>query len=181
MRRLGSAAVGVVLLTACNLRAGPASTPTLTSEEALQTAQAIADATRRAASPTPSPTPIPPSPTPILATDTPTATATPTTAVVTANYNAYVRAGPDVSFEWIDFLLQGQSAQVAGRYENPDSGTWWYIRRLGEGKDGWIWSGAVTLSGDASAVPLMPLPATPTPPAAPTSPPTATATPTLST
>ncbi len=179
MKTLTSAAFGALLLTACSLRAAPASTPTLTSDHALQTAQAIADVTRRAASPTPSPTPIPPSPTPILATDTPTPTATPSSATVTANYNAYVRAGPDVSFDWIDFLLQGQSAEVVGRYENPDSGTWWYIRRLSEGKDGWVWSGAVTLSGDASGVPLMPAPATPTAPPAPTSPPTATASPTL--
>lgn len=177
MIRLASIALCALLLSACSLRAAPASTPTLTSDQALQTARAIADATRRAASPTTSPTPIPPSSTPVLATDTPTPTATLTMATVTANYNAYVRAGPDVSFDWIDFLLQGQSAQVVGRYENPDSGTWWYIRRLGEGKDGWIWSGAVTLSGDARGVPLMTAPATPTPPPAPTSPPTSTASP----
>lgn len=178
MKRLVWIAIVSLSATACSLRRAPASTPTLSGDQALQTAQAIADATRRAASPTPSPTPITPSPTPILATDTPTATATPTVAIVTANYNAYVRAGPDVSFDWVDFLLQGQTAQVVGRYENPTSGTWWYLRRLGQGKDGWIWSGAVTLSGDAGGIPLMPSPATPTPAPAPTSSPTTTASPT---
>ncbi len=174
MRRSASAAIAVLLLSACSLPGAPASTPTLTSDEALQTAQAIADATRRAASPTPSPTPPTPSPTPTLATETPTATSTPSMAIVTANYNAYVRSGPDVSFNWVDFLLQGQSAQVVGRSENAASGTWWYIRRLGEGKDGWVWSGAVTLSGDPSGVPLMVSPPTVTPSPAPAASPTVT-------
>ncbi|MEW6566727.1 MAG: SH3 domain-containing protein [Chloroflexota bacterium] len=178
MKRLAPLAAALLTLAACTLRAGPTPTPTLSSQDALRTAETMAEATRLAASPTASPTPVPASPTPVLTTDTSTPTATPSSAIVTANYNANVRSGPDVAFDWVDFLLQGQSAQVVGRYENTESGTWWYIRRIGQGKDGWIWGGAVTLSGDASGIPLLPPPPTSTsaPPPAPS--PTLTPSPT---
>lgn len=166
--------VVILALCGCADRAGVQETATLSSEDAIRTAEAIADATRHAATPTLSPTPVPPSPTPILATVTPSSTPTPSSAIVTANYNANVRAGPDDTYAWIDYLLQGQPAQVVGRYENPRWGTWWYIHRIGQGKDGWIWSGAVTLSGDASGVPYLPAPPTSTPAPAPTTPPSAT-------
>ncbi|MCZ6529185.1 MAG: hypothetical protein O6949_02480, partial [Chloroflexi bacterium] len=64
---------------------------------------------------------------------------------------------------------------------------WWLIRRFGEaGRDGWVWSGAVTLSGNEAGVPVLEPPPTPTPtpseeptgpPPTPSDTPTATDTP----
>jgi hypothetical protein len=132
----------------------------LSSEEVLATAQARAEATRQATFQTPPPTPITPSPTAPLITDTPVPSVTPTPArpIATADYNAYVRTGPDESYSDIDFLFQGQQGYIIGRYENDVTGTWWYIERIGEGKDGWIWSGAVTTSGDVLGVQLLEAP-----------------------
>ena len=53
--------------------------------------------------------------------------------------------------------------EVIGRYNNLVSGTWWYIQRSGEGKDGWVWDAAVTLTGDIDSVPLRDAPPTPSP------------------
>jgi hypothetical protein len=75
--------------------------------------------------------------------------------MVTADYNAYVRSSPDESADNVDFLLEGQRGYIVGRYENETTGTWWLIERIDEGKDGWIWSGAVTTSGDTLGVPLI--------------------------
>lgn len=168
---------GSLLAAGCNLGgpAGPTATPTLSSEDVLQTAEAMAEMTRQAASPTPSPTPVTPTATEILETATPENTPTPSDARITANYNANVRSGPDEAFPGIDFLLQGDHAQPVGRYENPANGTWWYITRE-EGFDGWIWGGAVTFSGNEASVPLRESPPTPTP--GPSATPTPTPTPT---
>jgi hypothetical protein len=85
-------------------------------------------------------------------------TPTPGRAIVTADYNAYVRSGPDEEYANIDFLLDGQSGYIVGRYENEVTGTWWLIERIEEGKDGWVWSGAVTTSGDTIGIPLLEAP-----------------------
>ncbi len=115
-----------------------------------------------ASSPTPSPTPITPTATEQLETNTPAPTSTPSAPAIRANYNAYVRTGPDEAFDYIDFLLEGKTAQVIGRYENPSNGTWWYVHPDEGGLEGWIWGGAVTFSGNASAVPERESPPTPT-------------------
>jgi len=41
-------------------------------------------------------------------------------------------------------------------------GTWWYIKRIGQGLNGWVWGGAVTFSGDATGIPYLEAPPTPT-------------------
>ena len=137
---------------------GAAGEQDLSSEGAIATAQAAAAQTRAAFTPTEPPTPVPPTPTPVLETATPTVTATPDAPIVTASYHAYVRAGPGADFEAIDFFLEGQRAEVIGRFENPVDGTWWYVRRIEVGRDGWVWSGAVTLGGDAGRVPAFATP-----------------------
>ncbi len=154
---------GAFLVSAgCSLSAGTASTPTPSAEQVIRTAQAMAEATRGAATPTLPPSPVPPSPTMPLATDTPASTSTPTSPIATADYNANVRSGPDESYPVIDVFLQGQTADVVGRNNNLSSGTsggtWWLLRRIGGGLDGWVFSGAVTLSGDSSGVPNQELP-----------------------
>lgn len=156
---IGSLLIALAFLTgACGAGTGVSSTRS--SEAVLATAYAKAELTKQATFQTPPPTPVTPSPTPPLESPTPTVTVTPTPAqpVVTANYNAYVRSGPDESYDSIDFFLEGQRAFVEGRNENGTNGTWWYIRRIDEGKDGWVWSGAVTLSGDASGIPILEAP-----------------------
>jgi len=154
---------GALLASAgCSLGAGTPSTPTPSSDQVIRTAEAMAEATRGAATPTPLPSPIPPSPTVLQATGTPAASSTPTTPIVTADYNANVRSGPDESYPVIDVFLQGQTADVVARNNNLSSGTsggtWWLLRRIGGGIDGWVFSGAVTLSGDPSGVPNQELP-----------------------
>jgi hypothetical protein len=149
----------VVFLGAC----GPAPSETndhRSSQDVLETAQARAEATRAATFQTPPPTPITPSPTAPLVTDTPVPATTPTPSqpIAIADYNAYVRSGPDETYANIDFLLQGQHGITLGMYENESSGSWWYIDRIEEGKDGWIWSGAVTVSGNVIGVPVLEAP-----------------------
>ncbi len=143
-----------ILVGACRAETGVSSTRS--SDAVIATAYVDAELTKQATFQTPPPTPVTPSPTPPLESPTPAMTATPTPGqpVVTADYNAYVRLGPDESYDSLDFFLEGQRAFVEGRYENETNGTWWYIRRIDEGKDGWVWSGAVTLTGDAFGIPI---------------------------
>lgn len=154
-----------LLLTSCNIGAPPEQDipPTLSSEDVMRTAEAIAQATRQAATATPTAPPATPTPTEIPATQTPTQTATPSSAIVIADYNANVRSGPAEAFEQIDFLLEGDAANAAGRFIHDESGVWYYITRQGQGLPGWIWSGAVTLSGNPDSIPFLESPPTPTP------------------
>jgi uncharacterized protein YgiM (DUF1202 family) len=150
--------IGLILISSvlwgCSPAAGLEGDPTRTSGVVFETAQARAELTRQATFQTPPPTPVTPSPTAPLVTLTPTLTLTPTPSqpIVTAEYNAYVRTGPDESYENIDFLLEGQSGVVIARYENEVNGTWYLIERVEQGKNGWVWNGAVTLAGDISGV-----------------------------
>jgi len=79
----------------------------------------------------------------------------------------------------IDGFYQGQTARLVGRYVNGLGELWWYIDRIGAGIDGWVWDGAVAVTGDANAVPFLTPPPTPTPVPAATA--TATSTPTSTT
>jgi len=143
-----------LLLTACS-SGNTASSATIGSESVLQTAQAKAELTRQATFQTPPPTPIPPSPTTPYETPTitPTLTPTPGRPILTADYNAYVREGPDETYRHVDYLLESQRAYIVGRFENTVSGTWYQIERVDDGKNGWVWSGAVTFNGDAASIP----------------------------
>lgn len=152
-----------LLLLGCTTGEEMNSTPTWSGEEVISTAKAYAELTRQATALTPPPTPIPPSPTAIPPTPSLEPTETLGPPIVTANYNAYVRNGPDEVYDHIDFFLEGQNADVIGQYENPVSGIWWYIQRIGEGRDGWVWDGAVTLTGFADGVPFLDPPPTPSP------------------
>jgi len=159
MRRVLIAALAVVALTGCSRAGTP---PTLSADDVISTARAAAAQTRQAVTPTPSPTPVPPTAT--TPPETPTATAVPTasTPIVTANETANVRSGPGAEYEWIDFLYEGQPAEVIGQFENAGTGTWWYIHRIGGGLDGWVWGQVVTLSGNEALIPLLePSPASP--------------------
>ena len=121
----------------------------------ISTAQVAAALTRQAATPTPSQTPVPPTGT------MPRETATATTAPTTNDTHRHGQRDCQCAlwarrdYEWIDFLYQGQSAYVVGRYENAETGTWWYVRRIGGGLDGWVWGQVVALSGSDALIPFL--------------------------
>ena len=142
-----------------------AGTATRSAEDVLATAEALADLTRAATVQTLPPTPEPPTATATPPGPTATPTATEGPPVVEADYNAYVREGPDESFAFVDYFLEGQQGEVIGRFENTEYNppTWWYIRRIDQGKDGWVWSGAVTFYGEESGVPVISVDFTPSP------------------
>lgn len=163
-RRLASALLAALLLAAgCNSSREPEATPTISAEQVLLTAQAIAEATLQAVTPTQPPTPLPPTETPIQETATPEPSPTPGSPILTAVYNANVRFGPGEEYPVIDFLLAGQTADVVGRNDDTPIGTWWLIERTEQGRNGWIWSGAVEVSGSTVGVPVLEKPPTPTP------------------
>lgn len=165
-------------VTGCKSKNGTEAEATLSSQDVIHTAEAIAEATRSAITPTQTRMPITPTVTTPPMTPTPSETATPGMAMATANYNANVRTGPGEEYDWVDFFLAEQVAELLGRYDNPSSGTWWYLRRIEIGLDGWVWGGAVTLAGDTSGVPYLEPPPTPTSTPKPTNPPAPTDTPT---
>jgi hypothetical protein len=178
MRRPAFLTLAALALAGCTLSSGSGSTPTLTSDEVIQTAQAGAQQTRQAYTPTATRVVESPTPSAPALSATPESSATPTSALATADQTANVRTGPGTAFDWVDFLYQGQSAEIVGRYESDSEGTWWFIHRVGQGLDGWVWGGVITTSGDLSGVPFLVSPPTPTPGPSPTPvPSTATSTP----
>ena len=150
----------VSLLAGCRAASG---TPTLSSDDVLRTAQAIAEQTRSAPTDTATPVPETATPTIPLPTSTPTETSTPNFAAVTAAYNVSVRSGPGEEYPILDLFLQGQTAQVIGRFDESPIGTWYLVTRIGQGINGWVWSGATESSGDLVGVPILEAPPTPEP------------------
>ena len=142
-------------LGACS--GGRGGTPTPSADDVIRTAEAMAEQTRQAATPTLSPTPMPPTATFTPATPTPAVTATPEILgpVVTADYPVKVRSGPGEEYEEVDLFLTGQMARVVGRFDDTSIGTWYLVERIDVGKDGWVWSGAVTLAGDPAVIPVV--------------------------
>ena len=180
IRRIGSKSwlLGVLMLfalSACNFSSQGADTPTPSSEQVLQTAQAIVQATLDAVTPTETMSPPTDTPGPPTETFTPEPTGTPSIPTAVADYNANIRFGPGEEYEVIDFILAGEAGEIVGRYDDTPIGTWWFIRRFGEaGRDGWVWGGAVTLIGNEAGVPVLEPPPTSTPTAGPTASPSET-------
>ncbi len=166
-----------LVIASCSSSEGQSDEPTRSSEDVLRTAEAIAQKTRQAVTPTHTNTPITPTATSPPPTETPVWTAPPTVPIVSPVYNANVRSGPDEAYPIIDFFLDGQEAEVIGRYEHPQMGTWWFINRIGQGLNGWVWNGAVILSGNPAEIPYFEPPPTPTETPIPTSLPQPTDTP----
>ncbi len=157
------ALVALLVLSLASCRSGAGETPTLTSEDVLETARAIAEQTRSAVTPTPSQVPETSTPTIPLPTGTPTASATPNVPTAVASYNVSVRSGPGEAYPIVDLFLEGQAGQILGRYDQSPIGTWWLILRVGQGINGWVWSGATTVSGETAAVPVLDAPEIPEP------------------
>jgi hypothetical protein len=152
------------MIVGCSSKQEPTEQPTRSSEDVLRTAEAIAEKTRQSSTSTPEPIPteVTPSPTVVEQSPTPNPTETLTSPRVRADYNANVRSGPDEGYPVIDFFLAGEEADVIGLNIHPTMGTWWYIKRIGQGLNGWVWGGAVTFSGDATGIPYLEAPPTPT-------------------
>ncbi|MCJ7514174.1 MAG: SH3 domain-containing protein [Anaerolineales bacterium] len=151
-------------LAAC--RSGAAlTTATPSPAQVFATAAAIAELTQSAVTPTPTLSPNTATPEAPTVTPTLAASATPDRPILTALYNAYVRSGPDEVYPNVDFILQNQTAEVVGRYDNLGPGTsagpWWLVRRIGGGLDGWVFGGAVTVGGNVNFVPAVDPPPTP--------------------
>ena len=148
------------------------------SEDVLRTAEAIAQQTRQSSTATPVVPTETATPEPPEVTSTPQLTATPEIPMLEALYNANVRSGPDENYPIIDIFFQEQRAEVVGRYDHPNLGSWWFIRRIGEGLNGWVWGGAVNFYGNPALVPFFEPPPTPTSSPEPTdpAPPTETST-----
>jgi hypothetical protein len=156
-------AVVLILVTTAGCRGGSSAPPTVSSDDVLATAHAIAQMTRNA--PTDTPTPVPETATPTVPPDTPTpsATATLNFPAVTASYPVSVRSGPGEEYPILDLFLEGQAGQIIGRYDLTPIGTWYLITRIGQGINGWVWSGATVVTGDISTVPVLEAPPTPEP------------------
>ncbi len=175
-----AAAFLLPILASCNLPSREAESPTPSSEQVLQTAQAIAQSTRDAVTPSPLPPTRTNTPEPPAETATPEPTGTPSIPTAVADYNANIRSGPGEEYEVIDFILAGEAGEIIGRWDDTPIGTWYFIRRFGEaGRDGWVWGGAVTLSGNEFGVPAMTPPPTPSGTPEPTNPPAPTETPAI--
>ncbi len=155
----------LVLITALIASCGNAGTSTRSAEDVFATAQAFAELTRAATKLTSPPTEAPPTATSTPPGPTYTSTATEGPPIVEADYNAFVRSGPDETFEFVDYFLDGQRGEVIGRFENVEYNppTWWYIQRIDQGKDGWVWSGACTFYGNESGIPVISVDFTPSP------------------
>lgn len=99
---------------------------------------------------------------PTAAAEEPSATVAPAgpTASVKEGDFVNVRKGPAVAFDKLGTLDKGQSAPVRGK--NAD-GTWWQITyaTAAEGV-GWVYAQLITITGDATAVPVVAGPALPT-------------------
>jgi hypothetical protein len=149
--------MGVLAGLAAGCTVAGQGTPTPPAEDVIRTAEAMAEQTRQAASPTPSPTLV--TPTATFTPVTPTVAVTPTPAVsgpvVTADYPVTVRVGPGETYVQVDLMLTGQMARVVGRYDDTPIGTWYLLQRVEVGKDGWVWSGAVTIVGDPALIPVV--------------------------
>ncbi len=154
LRWVTAVLLGVGLLSGCS-RQSSSSVDTITAEDVIRTAEAIAAATLSAATETPTRSPATPTDTPVPFTDTPAPSPTPDVPIAIPNYNANVRSGPGEAFEVIDFFLEGQQAQITGQYLDEEGMTWLYLSRIEEGRDGWIFFGAVTIYGNIDTVPFL--------------------------
>ncbi len=96
----------------------------------------------------------------VTATVTPTGAPTATVAVtLTIAYDGVrVRGGPGTDYPVIGAAQTGDVFDVTGR--NAE-GTWWQVCCLAGGRDGWVFGGLVTLSGDGEQVPVVEVPPPP--------------------
>jgi len=143
-----------LLLSACS--PGRASVPTIDPVAAgVSATQAVRDlvATMMAGiTPTATPTELP----------TPTPSATPTAVPVfaSADTNVVCRLGPYISFDKVESLSKGDTAEIIGQLNT--NGNWWKVK-LSSGSECWLSADLVTVNEDTSQVVFFDSPPTPTP------------------
>jgi hypothetical protein len=98
--------------------------------------------------------------TPQVPSPTPTTTPTACLPTATALQNATCRYGPDKAFKDLGYMLQGESASIEGR--NAE-GTWWWIVNPDADGHCWVAASLVEATCEASGVPIVQAPPTPTP------------------
>jgi SH3-like domain-containing protein len=145
------------ILWGCSAGEDSTAVSTQSSEGVISTAKAYAEMTLQVTEQTSAPTSLTLSPTAPIETPISIPTSTPESPIATANQDANVRSGPSEEYPVIDLLFAGVSAEIDGRYENVlyDPSTWWRIHRVGEGKDGWVWTGVLSVSGNIDDVPIL--------------------------
>ncbi len=95
---------------------------------------------------------------------TPTTTPSPTPEAprVSVSMDTRCRAGPGNVFDILGVLEVGETAEVVGRSHNSDN---WIIKLPSNPAIAcWLWAFYATVTGDTSALPVVPWPPTPTPP-----------------
>ncbi|MEW6093511.1 MAG: hypothetical protein AB1531_06050 [Chloroflexota bacterium] len=95
---------------------------------------------------------------------TPTTTPSPTSEAprVSVSVDTRCRTGPGTLFDILGVLKVGETAEVVGRSHNSDN---WIIKLPSNPAiTCWLWAYYATLTGDTSALPVVPWPPTPTPP-----------------
>jgi SH3-like domain-containing protein len=114
-----------------------------------------------AADPNVAPAPITFTPIPVIAatgTNTPAGSTVPYASPNDGALNC--RTGPDTAFAVAAVLNTGQNAEIAGK---NSTGSWWYVKNpAAPGSFCWISAQFASVSGDASAVPIVAVPATAT-------------------
>jgi hypothetical protein len=114
-----------------------------------------------AATDTPKP-PDAPAATPTLeSTFTPSFTNTPNAPQVTVSVNTNCRSGPNTNYDLLGVMMVGEKAEAVGRSTLTDT----IIIKLPSNPaiTCWLWMQNATLTGDRESLPLIPIPATPTP------------------
>ena len=102
-------------------------------------------------------------------TATVTLTATPSVPMISVGLATNCRTGPGASYDYLTALLEGEKAEVVGKYTSV-SPPYWVIRK--GSVTCWLWGQSATVEGNTSTLPEMIPPPSPTPP--PTSTPTTT-------
>jgi len=126
----------------------------------------------------PEPTAAPPTNTTApTAIPTDTQVATPSQPTFTASQAIFCRTGPSTIYEERRTMEGGMTRPILGQSVSPvDNVSVWYLVEI-DGAQCYVSSGFGTVAGDASDIPTIPAPPTPTPSPTPTATPTATPTP----
>jgi hypothetical protein len=94
-------------------------------------------------------------------TPSPTFTLTPSVPMVSVTVNTNCRSGPTTGYALLGIVMVGEKAEVVGRSTLTDT----MIIKLpsNPGITCWLWAQNATVVGDISKLPVVPIPATPTP------------------
>ncbi len=93
---------------------------------------------------------------------TPTVSATQGIVTVSVSTNTWCNKGPGSIYDKVFILYVGQTAEVIGK--DQDGGYWVIKNPKNPAVTCWLWGKYATITGDASKLPVIPAPPTPTPP-----------------